>query len=92
MTWAGVASRVKVKGWLVHEAWITFFDEYVAKTYWTVTLSPAAAAGPVPTIRSELSKWVGGAPEGTVTEGSFPGVPAGDRSDAGMGGRAPAVG
>jgi len=46
--------------------------------YWTVTESPALAAGPVPTIRSFDSSWVGGAPGGTVIVGSVPIVPAAD--------------
>jgi hypothetical protein len=34
-------------------------------------------------MRSEVSSWVGGAPGGTVTVGSVPKVPAGDRSAVG---------
>jgi hypothetical protein len=84
MTGWDVESSVKVKGWLLHEAWITLSEEYVASTYCTVTVSPALALGPVPTMRSELSSLVGGDPGGTVTVGSVPNLPAGDRSWAGM--------
>ncbi len=74
-----------VKGLLVHDDWTTLPDEYVASTYWTVTLSPGSARDPVPGMRSALSSDVGGVPEGTVTVGAFPAVPAGERSAAGMG-------
>jgi hypothetical protein len=63
----------------------------VAKTYCTVTESPALAAGPVPVIRSAVSSVVGGLPDGTVTVGAFPAVPAGDRSAVGMVAAGPAV-
>ena len=66
-------------------------EEYVASTYWTVTESPALAAGPLPWMRSADSRPVGGAPAGTVTVGAVPAVPAGDRSAAGMGAGGAAV-
>src|SRR5580700_3793798 len=78
MTWP--SPNVNVKGWLVHDDWITLPEEYVASTYCTVTESPLAAAFPVPVIRSELSSAVGGVPDGTVTVGAVPAVPAGERS------------
>jgi hypothetical protein len=81
---------VKVKGWLPHDDWTALPLEYVASTYCTVRLSPFAAAGPVPVIKSALWSSVGGEPEGTVTGGSVPVVPAGERSSAGMGAMAPA--
>jgi hypothetical protein len=56
----------------------------VASTYCTVIVSPALAAGPVPVIKSVLSSWAGGGPEGTLTVGSVPNVPAGERSATGM--------
>ena len=80
---------MKVNGWLLHDDWITLPLEYVARTYCTVTLSPLAAAGPVPVIKSAHWSSVGGAPEGTVTVGWVPVVPAGERSSAGMGATAP---
>src|ERR1700733_13293323 len=79
------APRVKVKGWAVHEDWITWPVEYVASTYWTLRWSPVAANVPLPTIRSALSSWVGGVPTGTVTEGETPEMPGADRSASGMG-------
>ena len=79
------APSLKVKGWLVHDDWITLPDEYVASTYCTVTLSPGAAAAPVPAMRSALWSEVGGVPDGTVTLGAWPAVPAGDWSAAGIG-------
>jgi hypothetical protein len=63
--------------------------EYVASTYCTVTESPFAAAGPVPVIKSAHWSSVGGVPEGTVTVGWVPVVPAGERSSAGMGAMEP---
>src|SRR5579871_3030928 len=35
-------------------------------------------------MRSAVSRWVGGVPEGTVTVGADPAVPAGERSAAGI--------
>ena len=50
-----------------------------------LTLStPAKATGPVPVMRSALSSCLGGGPEGTITVGGVPAVPAGERSWAGM--------
>jgi len=79
------APRVNEKGWLVHEDWITLPLEYVARTYCTVTVSPVTAFSPLPTMRSALSRRVGGGPGGTVTVGAVPAVPAGERSAGGMG-------
>jgi len=79
------APSVNVKGWLVHDDWMTLPLEYVASTYWTFTLSPGAAAVPVPLMRSALSNVFGGAPAGTVTVGALPAVPTGERSAGGMG-------
>ena len=42
------------------------------------------AAAPDPVMRSALSSWVGGVPDGTVTVGADPAVPAGERSAAGI--------
>lgn len=81
MTWP--APSVKENGWDVHEDWTTFPLEYVASTYCTWTLSPFFAAGPVPAMRSELSRLVGGVPLGTTTVGWVPAVPAGDGSETG---------
>ena len=72
------------KGCCVHDDWTTWWVEYVASTYWTVTLSPALAAGPVPVIRSALSSRLGGELVGTVTVGCLPAVPAAERSATGM--------
>src|SRR5947209_20358037 len=79
MTWP--APRVKVKGWLVHDDWTVLPELYVASTYCTVTESPALAGGPDPAIRSAVSRVPGGGPDGTVTVGADPAVPAGDRSE-----------
>jgi len=40
-------------------------------------------------MRSALSSWVGGRPDGTVTVGAVPAVPAGERSAAGIEAMAP---
>ena len=53
-------------------------------TYWTVTLSPEAASGPLPSMRSTHSSCVGGEPVGTISVGAFPVVPTGERSASGM--------
>ena len=45
---------VKENGMLVQDDWTTPLVEYVARTYWTVTVSPALAAGPVPLMRSAV--------------------------------------
>jgi hypothetical protein len=79
------APNVNAKGPLVHEDWMTLPLEYVASTYWTVTLSPGTASVPVPPMRSALSNDFGGAPAGTVTVGALPAVPAGERSPDGIG-------
>jgi hypothetical protein len=59
-----------------------FVQEY--PSYWTLTVSPAAAVAPVPAMRSHASSGDGGLPEGTVTVGRVPKVPAGERSAAGI--------
>jgi hypothetical protein len=62
---------------------VLFVQEY--PSYWTLTVSPVAAAAPVPTMRSQASSCDGGAPEGTVTVGRVPKVPDGERSPGGIG-------
>src|ERR1700722_9179961 len=42
---------------------------YRTPTYWTVTVEPALATGPVPLIRSLTTSCLGGAPVGTTTFG-----------------------
>ena len=60
-----------------------FVQEY--PSYWTFTVSPAVAVAPVPTMRSQAWSCDGGLPEGTLTVGRVPKVPAGERSAAGTG-------
>src|SRR5450631_3698896 len=82
MTW--FAPIVNWNGWPVHDDWITLPEEWLASTYWTVTVSPGPAAAPLPTMRSALSSCLGGVPEGTVTVGAVFTVPAGERRARGM--------
>ena len=67
------APGVNVKGWLVHDDWMTLPLEYVASTYWTVALSPARPSFRCLSMRSALSNDFGGAPDGTVILSRGPG-------------------
>lgn len=67
-----------------HDASNSFFLVQEYPSYWTVTVWPAFAVAPVPTMRFQASS-CGGGPDGTVTLGRVPKVPAGERSAAGIG-------
>src|ERR1035437_6061084 len=77
---SGVTPSVSENCWDVRDAWMTLREEYVARTYCIVSLSPVFTAAPVPVMRSLTSKFVGGAPGGTTTVGAVPNFPAGDGS------------
>jgi hypothetical protein len=84
MTWP--SPRVKESACpRFHDASNSFLFVQEYPSYWTFTVSPAVAVAPVPTTRSQASSCDGGLPEGTLTVGRVPKVPAGERSAEGIG-------
>src|SRR3954452_8269218 len=68
MTWPWPSG--KVNGWpRFHEASNSLPVDHESPTYWTVTVSPAFAAGPLPTTRSFLIRSGGGSPCGAASFG-----------------------
>src|ERR1700712_4058600 len=62
----------KENGWpRSHEESNSTLVLHVSPTYWTVTLSPFLAAGPLPLTMSTLWSVSGGSSSGTVTVGFF---------------------
>src|SRR3954451_16206127 len=75
MTWPWPSGNEN--GWpgRFHEASNSLPSAKFTPSYWTVTVWPVLAAGPVPFLMSLITSLVGGSPPGTVIFGREPSLP-----------------